>query len=114
MVLHVQVAYNTDLQQAMRLMVEAARQQPRVLADPEPSVLLTEFADSGINLQAGLLGRRPGDRDRQHAFDIGLALWKSFRENSIEIPYPQREVRILNAGTPCRGPKKSHAGVARD
>ncbi len=98
-VLHVQVAYNTDLQQAMRLMVEAARQQPRVLADPEPSVLLTEFADSGINLELGFWVADPETGTGSVRSDIGLALWKSFRENSIEIPYPQREVRILNAGT---------------
>ncbi|MEI7613335.1 MAG: mechanosensitive ion channel domain-containing protein [Betaproteobacteria bacterium] len=96
-VLHVQVAYSTDLEQAMRLMVEAARQQPRVLADPEPAVMLTEFAESGLNLELGFWVSDPETGTGGVRSDIGLAIWKSFRENSIEIPYPQREVRLLNS-----------------
>ena len=50
---NVQVSYKTDLDQAMQLMIDAARQQERVLSDPEPAVMLTDFADSGINLELG-------------------------------------------------------------
>jgi small-conductance mechanosensitive channel len=95
-VLHVQVAYSTDLEQAMRLMVEAARQQPRVLADPEPAVLFTDFAESGVNLELGFWVSDPETGTGSVRSDIALAIWKKFRENAIEIPYPQREVRLLN------------------
>lgn len=76
-------------------MVEAARQQARVLADPEPGVLLTEFAESGINLELGFWVSDPEAGTGGVRSDIGLAILRSFRENGIEIPYPQREIRIL-------------------
>jgi len=95
-VLHVQVGYDSDLEQAMHLMVEAARQQPRVLADPAPGVMLTEFAENGINLELGIWVSDPETGTGNVRSDIGLAILKSFRENAIEIPYPQREVRLLN------------------
>jgi small-conductance mechanosensitive channel len=91
----IQVAYSTDLDKAMRLMVEAARQQPRVLVEPAPGVLLTDFADSGINLELGFWVADPEEGTGNVRSEINLAIWKSFSQNGIEIPFPQREVRIL-------------------
>ncbi len=95
----VQVAYDTDLDLAMGLMVDAARQQTRVLADPPPLVLLTEFADSGINLELGFWVADPEAGLGLLRSDISLTIWKSFRAHKVEIPFPQREVRII--GTPA-------------
>ena len=94
--LPVQVAYTTNLEKAMSLMIDAARQQPRVLADPKPSVLLTDFADNGINLELGFWVSDPEAGTGGVRSDIALALWKAFCENGIEIPFPQREVRVLD------------------
>jgi len=91
----IQVAYSTDLEKAMQLMIEAARQHPRVLAEPAPGVGLTAFAENGINLDLGFWVSDPEVGTGGVRSDINLALWKSFRDNQIEIPYPQREVRIL-------------------
>ena len=93
--LSVQVAYSTNLEKAMSLMTEAARCHSRVLSDPEPAVLLTEFADSGINLELGFWISDPETGTAGVRSDINLVIWKEFRENAIEIPFPQREVRIL-------------------
>ena len=103
---NVQVSYKTDLDQAMQLMIDAARQQERVLSDPEPAVMLTDFADSGINLELGFWIPDPEAGTGGVRSDINLAIWKAFRENGIEIPYPQREVRVLgspsgNLGVGC-------------
>lgn len=92
--LAVQVAYDSDLDLAMRLMVEAARQQPRVLADPEPGALLLDFADSGINLEIGFWVADPENGTGGVRSDIGRAILQSFREHGIEIPFPQRELRV--------------------
>ena len=91
----IQVAYRTDLEQAMQIMVEAARRQERVLTDPAPSVLLTDFAESGINLELGFWVADPEAGTGGVRSDINMAIWKSFRESGIEIPYPQREVRVI-------------------
>jgi small-conductance mechanosensitive channel len=91
----VQVAYSTDLEQAMRLMEAAAQTQPRVLADPPPKVFLTAFADSGINLELGVWIADPQDGTGGVRSDINFAIWRAFREHGIEIPFPQREVRLI-------------------
>jgi len=91
----VQVSYDSDLELAMRLMVDAARAHPRVLAEPAPGVLLIEFADSGINLELGCWINDPENGLGALRSDINLAIWRSFKEHRINIPFPQREVRIL-------------------
>jgi len=92
----VQVGYGTDLERAMALMVEAARAQPRVLALPAPQAFLARFADSGIDLELGLWIEDPEAGVLGIKSDINMAVWRAFRQAGIEIPYPQREVRLLN------------------
>ncbi len=89
------VAYNSDIDLAMRLMTEAASAQARVLAEPPPKVFLTQFADSSINLELGFWISDPEEGKGNVVSDINLAIWRIFRAHSIEIPFPQREVRIL-------------------
>jgi len=92
----VQVAYSSDLERAMAILVEAARAQPRVLADPPPKAFLVAFADSGIDLELGFWIGDPESGSLQVKSDIHLDIWKKFKEAGIEIPFPQREVRLLN------------------
>lgn len=98
--LAVQVNYGCDLEQAMGILVEAAKRQPRVLADPAPAAFLEAFADSGINLQLGFWIGDPHEGSLGIRSAINLEIWRRFKEAGIEIPFPQREVRILNASLP--------------
>lgn len=91
------VAYNTDLDFAMRLMTEAALSHHRVLQTPAPSVLLTQFADSSINLELGFWIEDPESGKGNVLSEVNLAIWRTFRQHGVEIPYPQREVRLLGA-----------------
>ena len=93
--LSVQVSYDSDLERAMAIMAEAARAQPRVLADPPPLVLLRDFADSGINLELGFWVADPEQGVGVLRSDINLAIWREFRQAGISIPFPQREVRVV-------------------
>lgn len=93
--LPVQVAYGTDLEQALALLVAAAQSQPRVLADPPPKAFVLRFADSGIDLEVGIWIDDPQNGVAQVRSDINLAIWRAFREHGIVIPFPQREVRML-------------------
>ena len=93
--LPVQVSYDSDLERAMAIMVGAAKRQERVLAEPAPAVLLKNFADSGINLELGFWVADPEKGVGSLRSDINLAIWRDFKQAGIEIPYPQREVRIL-------------------
>ncbi len=92
----VQVSYKTDMEAAMRLMVEAGQAHPRVLADPPPKAFLSAFADSGVNLELGFWISDPQEGTLGVKSDVNLAIWHAFQKAGIEIPYPQREVRLLN------------------
>jgi small-conductance mechanosensitive channel len=98
--LPVQVAYDSDLERAMAIMAAAARAQPRVLAEPAPAVFLKEFAESGINLELGVWIADPGNGTGPLRSDINLAIWREFKQAGITIPFPQREIRILDEGRP--------------
>ena len=96
-VLAVGVAYDTDLEVAMRMMEEAAREHPRTMATPAPRAVLVKFADSAIDLELSFWVNDPELGLKGVRSDVGLAVWRAFRKTGIVIPFPQREVRILPA-----------------
>jgi small-conductance mechanosensitive channel len=91
----VQVAYGTDLDKAMAILVTAAQAQSRVLTDPEPKAFLVTFAESGVNLELGFWIADPDQGSLQLRSDIQLQIWRDFQATGIRIPFPQREVRML-------------------
>ena len=91
----VQVAYGTDLERALALLVAAAGTQPRVLAEPPPKGFVVAFADSGIDLEVAFWIADPEEGSQQVRSDINLAIWQAFQAAGIQIPCPQREVRLL-------------------
>jgi small-conductance mechanosensitive channel len=93
----VQISYSSDLELALKLMLEAAYSHPRVLKDPAPTALLTAFGDNGINLELMAWIEDPERGKLNLNSDLNLALYKSFSANNIEIPFPQRDVRIVGA-----------------
>ena len=98
--LKVQVAYGTPMQKVMQLLREIALRQPRVLRDPAPAVQVTNLADSGIELELGvwLPDQDQGTADIRS--DINVSILDEFRAQGIEIPFPQREVRLLERPAP--------------
>jgi small-conductance mechanosensitive channel len=93
--LPIQVAYATDLDAARKIMIDAAVAHPRALKDPPPGALIIAFADSGINLELGVWVDDPDQGLAGLRSDLYEAIWRSFREQGIEIPFPQREIRVL-------------------
>lgn len=94
--LTVQVAYNTDLPKALEILKQAAINQPRTCEDPKPNSYVTSFADSGINLYVNYWIRDPENGFMSINSAILLEIWTRFKEEGIEFPFPQQEVRILN------------------
>lgn len=91
----VSVSYDTDIDLVMKLMADIARAHPRVLADPGPGVLLTEFGESGIALELGFWIADPEAGTGNIRSEINLAVLRAFREHGIEIPFPQRQVHVF-------------------
>jgi small-conductance mechanosensitive channel len=93
--LQVQVAYGTDAEAVLRLCEEVARAHPRVLRDPPPSAALAAFGESGLNLELGFWIGDPEEGTLGVRSDVALALLAAFEARGVEIPFPQRDVRIL-------------------
>jgi small-conductance mechanosensitive channel len=94
MIIKVQISYDDDPEQALALLLKCANVSSRVLATPEPTVRLMAFADSGIDLQlrVWISDMEKGTGEIRSA--INLAIWRTFKENNITIPYPQRDLHI--------------------
>lgn len=90
----VQVSYDDDPEQAMELMLGCAKASPRVIDDPAPRVLLSEFADNGIELMLRFWIADPANGFRGVKSDIHVAIWRAFKQAGITIPYPQRDLHI--------------------
>lgn len=95
--INVGVAYGSDLELAHRLIVEAATENAMCLETPPPQCFLRNFGDSSIHftllfwIEDVVVGRwKPKS-------DVMFAIWHKFRDNGIEIPFPQRDLHIKNA-----------------
>ena len=90
--IYIDVAYETDMEKAYRVMVEEAKKHPLCLTDKmEPKVHLTGFKDSGIELRLIAFARTQGDAF-QMSCDLRRSMLERFREENIEIPYPKRYI----------------------
>jgi len=90
----VQISYDNDPEEALKLMLECAHASPRLLDDPEPSARLMAFGDNGIELQLRVWVADPEAGFGNVRSEINLAIWRAFKQAGITIPYPQRDVHI--------------------
>src|SRR5262245_7108895 len=101
--LSVGVAYGTDLNNTLATVREILGRNPRVLKTPEPAVGIAGLGESTVSVAVkpwvavNDFGAASGE--------INQAILEQFHAKGIQIPFPQREVRLLNSAA-------SHAGVA--
>ena len=86
------VAYGSDTELVKNCLLKVVDLHPDVKKDPAPIVRFAEFGESSLNFElyfwAHIL-------DRWMAIsDLNFAIDKMFRENNIEIPFPQRDLHI--------------------
>jgi small conductance mechanosensitive channel len=80
------------LDKAVRLALEAVKNVRGVLEDPAPQVIVTELADSSVNLSVRVWARKEDWGSVREA--VLKSLYKVYGENGIEIPYPQLDVHV--------------------
>ncbi|MBS3998288.1 MAG: mechanosensitive ion channel [Hydrogenophaga sp.] len=90
----VSVAYDSDVEQVIQILSEAARAQPRVLTEPAPSVALSAFGADGLEFTLGYWIADPENGQLNLRSLINRAILQSLREKGIEIPYPQRVLHM--------------------
>jgi hypothetical protein len=85
------VAYGTDVARARAVLLEAARADPDVLADPPPEVDVDRFGASAIELDLEVWIREPRRQNRIRS-RLNLRILHALRRHGIDIPYPQQTV----------------------
>jgi small-conductance mechanosensitive channel len=94
LVIDVSVAYDTDVDQVRVLLSEAALSVPRVLREPAPAARLARLGADGLEFQLLFWISDPEDGQLNVRSDVNLAVLKALRGAGVEIPFPQREVRL--------------------
>ena len=90
------VDYASDIDVARQLLIEAASAQPRVLSDPPPNAMLSDFAPDGLELTLAYWIADPENGINNVRSDINLAIWRAFQQRGINVPFPQRVVHVVN------------------
>lgn len=92
----ISVGYDSDVDLVVRLLIEAALSQPRVLRDPAPSAALSNFGNDGLEFTLGYWIGDPENGQLNLRSAINMAILAALRANQIDIPYPQRVVRMVS------------------
>ena len=96
----VSVAYQCDLARAMELFLAAGKSKARVLAEPEATVWVKTLGENGIELELTTWIRDADQGQGSLRSAILVDALHAFRANGIDIPFPQREVRLTHELAP--------------
>lgn len=96
----VSVGYASDIEVVLALLVEIAGRHPRVLEDPPPNALVMALGDNGIVVELGFWIEDPEKGRHNICSEISVSVITEFRSRGIQIPFPQREVRVLTQDAP--------------
>ena len=94
--INVGVAYGTDTERVKELLLEAAKTNSLVIHGGDkyqPRVLFREFGESSLNFELRVYVENIDER-LIVVSELNFAIDKIFRENHIEIPFPQRDIHI--------------------
>ncbi|MCK9689139.1 mechanosensitive ion channel family protein [Scleromatobacter humisilvae] len=93
----VQVGYDTDIDALVPQILDILPGIARVIAEPKPGVQLSAFASDGLELTVSFWIADPENGTGSVKSDVNMALLRLFNANSIEIPFPQRVLRVVPA-----------------
>lgn len=91
--IHVGVAYNSDMDKVTALLTGIAANHPKVLKNPPPKVLFNNFGDSSLELTLVFTMNRSFEANAVKS-DLRFNILARFRKEGIEIPFPQRVVTM--------------------
>ena len=94
------IGYDDDLRRARQIVEEVLAADPRILSEPAPQIVVLELADSSVQL-----GVRPfvkSDDFWNAQFDLRERIKLRFEEEGITIPFPQRDIRLIQPNQSTR------------
>jgi small-conductance mechanosensitive channel len=94
------VAYASDVDQVRTVLLAAFSQHPEVKDEPEPRTFFIDFGDSSLNFMAvGYVDS--WKKQFQVADELRSEIFKRFRQEGIEIPFPQRDIWVRSQMSPA-------------
>ena len=97
------ISYNSDVEHTIKIIEEVARNNKRICSIKEPTCLLMGFGDSTIDLELRFWINDPEKGLENIKSQIRLAIWKSFKENNIEVPFPQQDLHLKSMPSELEG-----------
>jgi len=88
------VAYGSDVELVKKLLIEAAENHPSVLKHPKPLVLFTDFGESSLNFKLIFTLNNSFEAFLPKS-DLRFKINQMFKEHNITIPFPQRDIHII-------------------
>lgn len=101
--LEFQVSYKTDLNFLLDIVRETVASHPQVISgddlpmEERPDAEIKNFGDSGVNILVEFWMEGIDDGPNKVGADLLLMIWNILKEHNIQIPFPQREVKIINS-----------------
>lgn len=89
------VAYGSDVRLVEKLLLEAVNTHSVILTEPKPAVLFTNFGDSSLDFKV-VFTLNDSFNARFPQSDIRFEIDRLFREHNISIPFPQRDIHIID------------------
>lgn len=95
MVVAVSISYDSDVEKACDLLLEAARRQGRVIEDPPAAARVKSLGDHGIELELTVWIKDPAAGEAELRSALLIDVVRTFKAHGIDIPYPRRDVRLI-------------------
>lgn len=87
------VSYGSDLNKVATLLLRAVEEHPKALQDPKPQAIFQAFSDSSLDFDLRFWTMELWESDLV-ASQIRLEIDSLFRDNQIQIPFPQRDLHL--------------------
>ncbi|MEC9291322.1 MAG: mechanosensitive ion channel domain-containing protein [Pseudomonadota bacterium] len=88
------VSYDSDMEKVREALLETIKENPRVLTTPNPVCFITAFADSSVNFLLRFWIVDPEEGIANIKGMVFMDIWKRFKQDGIEIPFPQRVLHM--------------------
>ena len=106
------VAYKTDIDKLVEIIKQVVASHPQVMSGDDlpiefrPDCEIDSFGDSGVNMFVEFWMEGVDDGKNRVGGDLLLMIFNAMREHGFEIPFPQREVHVLNPQFSVSAPKR--------
>jgi len=89
------VAYGTDPETVIALLLGVAKADTRLLTNPAPSAFFTGFGDSSLNFVLRAWSGEEYETTAERVSELGIAVNRALREAGINVPFPQRDLHLV-------------------